>query len=117
MMAVDWNQLKSRYLQDNISTRLGGIASNLARARLLDSGANEQVALQLLRESQFLIEWTAPDASEDVAVQLVELQRLLSYWHYHWSLLWFDPEQRQSIAHQAQEWFNRLLDYSGLLAS
>jgi len=78
-MAVDWNQLKSRYLQDEISTRLGGIASNLARARsLLDSGANEQVALQLLRESQFLIEWTAPDASEDVATQLVELQRLLS---------------------------------------
>ncbi|URD48447.1 hypothetical protein [Chroococcidiopsis sp. CCNUC1] len=52
MMAVDWNQLKSRYLQDDFSTRLGGIASNLARARsLLDSGTNEQVALQLLRES------------------------------------------------------------------
>ena len=117
-MAVDWNQLKSRYLQDNFSTRLGGIASNLARARsLLDSGTNEQVALQLIRESQFLIEWTTPDASEDVAVELVVLQRLLSFWHYHWSSLWSNAEQRQSIAHQAQEWSNRLLDYSGLLAS
>jgi len=116
-MAVDWKQLNSRYLQDNISTRLGGIASNLVRARsLLDSGTNEQVALQLVRESQFFIEWTAPDASEDVAAELVELQRLLSYWHYHWSTLWSDWEQRQSIVHQAQEWFHRLLDYSGLLS-
>lgn len=83
-MAVNWKQLKSLYLQDDIPTRLGGIASNLARARsLLDSGTNEQVALQLVRESQFLIEWTAPDASEDVATQLVELQRLLSFWYYH----------------------------------
>ncbi|MES1024923.1 hypothetical protein ABN584_18735 [Gloeocapsa sp. BRSZ] len=60
-MAVNWNQLQSPYLQGDISTRLGGIASNLAKARsLLDSGTNEQVALQLIRECQFLIEWTAP---------------------------------------------------------
>ncbi len=26
-MVVDWKQLKSRYLQDDISTRLGGIVS------------------------------------------------------------------------------------------
>ena len=115
-MAVDWNQLKSRYHQDDISTRLGGIASNLARAKsLLDSGTNEQVSLQLIRESQFSIEWSAPDASEDVAAQLVKLQRLLSYWHFHWSSLWSDWEQRKTIAHQAQEWSHRLLDYSGLL--
>ena len=103
-MAVNWKQLKSLYLQDDIPTRLGGIASNLARARsLLDSGTNEQVALQLVRESQFFLEWTAPDASEDVATQLVELQRLLSFWYYHWSSLWSSSEQRRSIAHQAQE--------------
>ena len=117
-MVVNWNQLKSRYLQDDISTQLGGIASNLSRAKsLLLTGTNEQVAVQLIRESQFLIEWTAPDASEDVATQLVELQRLLSYWHYHWSTLWSNPQQRQSIAQQAQEWSNRVLDYSGLLAT
>lgn len=116
-MAVDWNKLKSRYLQDDISTQLGGIASNLARAKsLLDAGANKQVALQLIRESQFFIEWTAPSASLEVATELVELQRQLSYWHYHWSSLWFDPDQRKSVAHQAQSWSNRLLSYSGLLA-
>lgn len=117
-MTVDWNKLKSRYLQDNISIRLGGIASNLARAKsLLNAGTNEQVAMQLIRESQFLIEWTAPDASEDVATELVDLQRQLGYWHYHWSSVWSDSKQRQSVAHQAQAWSSRILSHSGLLTT
>ncbi len=117
-MAVNWNQLKIRYLQDDISIQLGGIASNLTRAKsLLCTGANEQVALQLIRECQFFIEWSAPAASLGIATELVELQRQLSYWHYHWSTLWSNPDQRLAIAHQAQSWSYRILSHSGLLTS
>lgn len=115
-MAVDWNKLKTRYLQDDVPTRLGGIASNLARIKsLARSGSNEQIAEHLIRESQFLIEWTAPGTDLKIAAELVELQQLLSYWHYHWSLLWSTPGERLEVAEQAQVWSDRILKYSGLL--
>ena len=88
----------------------------MSRAKsLLLTGTNEQVAVQLIRESQFFIEWTAPSTSLEVALELVELQRLLSFWHYHWSTLWSNSQQRVQVAILAQNWSERILDHSGLL--
>jgi hypothetical protein len=79
MIAVDWDKLKTRYLQDDVPTQLGSIASNLARIKsIAGSGADEQVAQHLIRESQFFIEWTAPGIDIDIAAELVDLQRQLS---------------------------------------
>lgn len=56
MMAVDWDKLKTRYLKDDVATQLRSIASNLARIKsIARSGADEQVAQYLIRESQFFI--------------------------------------------------------------
>ncbi|NEP47249.1 MAG: hypothetical protein F6K35_51930 [Okeania sp. SIO2H7] len=53
---------KERYLQDNLSIRLGNLASNLARIESrCQAGSDRDLVKSLLRESKFFIEWTAPE--------------------------------------------------------
>jgi hypothetical protein len=77
-------------------------------------------AQDLIRESQFFMEWVVPnllDTNIDLATELVELQRQLSGWKLHWSTLWTSPAHRLQVARYSQEWSDRLLKLSGLLAS
>jgi hypothetical protein len=74
--------IKNRYLQDDLTVRLGGIAANLARIASCSNYPNEWEAVQsMLEESKFFIEWTAPEASLNVQAYLVELQIQLALWH------------------------------------
>ena len=112
-MAVNLDSLKTQYLQHDVSTQLGRLVENLTQIKALaQAGTEEQLAQDLIRESQFFIEWIVPNlnlkTNMELATQLVELQRQLSRWKLHWSTLWSNPSNRLQIAVDAQEWTDRL---------
>lgn len=118
-MAVNLDSLKTQYLQHDISTQLGRLVENLAQIKALAQiGIEDQRAQDLIRESQFFIEWVVPnlnlDTSLELATELVELQRQLSRWKLHSSTLWSNPADRFQVAADAQEWSDRLLNLAGL---
>lgn len=121
-MAVNLDILKTQYLQDGPATQLGRLAANLVQiAALAQAGREGQLAQDLIRESQFFVEWSVPrldlETRLELATELVELQRQLSRWKLRWSELWSSPSDRLQIAKHAQAWSDRLLNHSGLLAS
>ncbi|MGD1702732.1 MAG: hypothetical protein F6K08_02885 [Okeania sp. SIO1H6] len=112
----NWNTLKDRYLRDEIPIRLGNLASNLARIKSrCQSTANQELVENLLKESEFFIEWTAPDTEVEVAAELVDLQIILARWQYNWESIWNDSELRSEVSHKANFWSEKLLNMSGLL--
>ena len=119
-MAINWDILKTHYLQANRATQLDSLALNLTRIQVLThSGTDESVAQHLVRESQFFIEWTAPSINLETdlnfATDLLDLQRLLSCWKLSWSDLWANENDRQKIAILAQQWCDRLHSQCELL--
>lgn len=112
----NWDTLKKRYLRDELPTRLGNIASNLARIKTLSKNITySDVVVSLVEESKIFIEWTANDTDIDTAGELVELQIQLALWQLRWAEIWADPAQRMEVSEQAQIWSDRILERSGLL--
>jgi len=108
--------VQERYMRDRLATRLGGLATNLMRiSSVADHPENRQVVDNLLKESKFFIEWTAPDATLDKQVALVELQIKLARWHYRWHHDSADQAKRDHLAQEARTWAEQVLEMSGLL--
>lgn len=101
-------EIKSHFLKNNLSIRLGCIASDLARLKSFSQMPNNQKAIKdLIEESKFFIEWTAPNASSNIQEELVKLQIELSLLNY--SL------RREEITNLANKWSKKILELSGLL--
>lgn len=120
-MAINWDILKTQYLQGSRATQFDSLALNLTRIHLLArSGSNDLVAQHLVRESQFFIEWAVPNLDLEtelpLATELVDLQRLLSRWKRGWPELWANEDHRQDIATLAQQWCDRIHGHCELLA-
>jgi hypothetical protein len=112
----DRNVIRERYLRDEFSIRLGGLAANLARVKSFsDHPDHRDIVESLLDESKFFIEWTALDAEPELQANLVELQLQLACWQRSWADIWADPARRAAVAEQAQAWSERLLKISGLV--
>lgn len=108
--------IHDRYLQDDLPTRLGGLAANLARVSSFSKNmANKDAVYGLLEESKYFIEWSAGEAETDIAVQLIELQVQLARWQCHWPSIWNDPARQENFARQARLWSDRVLEASGVL--
>jgi hypothetical protein len=113
----DWIQKQQRFQKDNICTRLGNLASNLAHIKSFsDDPAHGDLVLSLVEETKFFIEWTAPEMDIEQAVELVDLQRLLSQWQRSWGQVWIDTAKRTQVAKLASIWSDRVLEMSGLLS-
>ncbi|MGH9844008.1 MAG: hypothetical protein ACREEM_35175 [Blastocatellia bacterium] len=107
---------KERYLRDPLPVRLGNLASNLSRMKSFARHTTmADAARKVVYESENFIEWTAADATIEVQVELVELQRLLAGWQLGWDEIWAEDERRGSVAAQADAWAKRILERSGLL--
>ncbi len=92
-------EIKQRYMQDPLPTRLGGLAANLARIDTFSRhDANQDAVFGLMNESKYFIEWTAHETKLEVTAQLVELQIKLAFWQQSWASIWIDKEQRQAGA-------------------
>ncbi len=110
--------IKDRYLRDDLMTRLGGLAANLARIKSFsDHPDHRDVVSDLLDESKHFIEWTAAEAEYEIQADLLQLQRLLVGWHRVWQDIWRDENNRTEVALQAGDWSRRVLEMSGLLGS
>lgn len=110
--------IKERFLRDPLPIRLGGLAANLARVQSFsDHPKNRDVVKNIVEESKFFIEWTAPETTIETQVELVALQRQLSLWHYGWNVLWADETLREAVAVKAGYWSQRVLEASGLLSA
>lgn len=71
----DRTSIQERYLQDDLPTRLGGLAMNLARIQSFSHHSGNQAAVErLLEESKLFIEWTAGEIDIDSAAELVTMQ-------------------------------------------
>jgi len=92
--------IKTRFLQDDLNVRLGGIAANLARITSASSDSKDWKAVEsMLEETEFFIEWTAPDAPLSVQVFLVEIQMELALWHRIWSTIYSELQDREKLQH------------------
>ena len=95
--------VRERYLRDGLATRLGGLASNLARIASCSSDGDDWEAVQsMLEESKFFIEWAAPGAPRGVQAHLVRLQIELALWHRLWPQVHTDPREREKLAQLAR---------------
>ena len=102
--------IKTRYLQDDLRVRLGGIAANIARiASSSPHPANWEAVQSMLEESKFFIEWTAPEAPLNVQALLVELQIQLALWHLKWPQVYTDPQEREKLSQLARTWSENVL--------
>lgn len=101
-------EIKKRFLKENLAVRLGGIASNLARLESFSRIPNNKKVIQdLIEESKFFIEWTAPQASLDIQEELVKLQVQLALWGY--------SRKTKGIVEYADKSAKKILKLSGLL--
>jgi hypothetical protein len=97
-----------RYLQDPLPRRLGNLASSLNRISLIPSDAGRAA---MIEECKYFIEWTAADTEPNVAEELVDIQRQLTYFEDKLD----KSEVIQTLKTLAKEWSNRVLEHSGLL--
>ena len=118
-MGVDWEILKHRFLEMDQSAQLDSLVLNLVRIQgVASSGTGESVFEYLIRESQFFVEWIVAgidlEDELDRAVELADLQRLLSRWKLgDW---WGDEEKRQEVARLAGDWSGRIVGREGMAA-
>jgi len=101
-------EIKRRFLKNDLSVRLGCIASNLARLESFSKMPNNQrVVNDLIEESKFFIEWTTPEVNLDIQVELVNTQIQLALWNYF-------KDQKQ-ISKDAGKLSKKILKLSGLI--
>jgi hypothetical protein len=108
--------IRNRFLQQDITHRLGGLAANLARVASFANNPNNFEAVRtLLEESKFLIEWIAPESPPEAQVKLVEIQIQLSLWQIKFAEIWENPDELKRLIGQAQAWSKKLLELAGLV--
>ena len=107
---------RSRYLRDATSTRLGGLAANLARvASFSQNDDHRQAVSATMHESRWFIEWTAAELSFEDTAELVGLQLQLARWEIQSKDKWGNERWRQDLMNESRRWSERLLGMSGLL--
>jgi hypothetical protein len=71
------------FIKNDLPSRLGKLADHLLQIKSL-SVDDAPATLGLIKDCRYLIEWTASEMEIDQAVKLVEIQRQLSSWLFHW---------------------------------
>ncbi len=111
-------KLRSRYLQDSLAVRLGGLAANLARvASFSKHEGNREAVLAALQESKWFIEWTAGELDFQQATELIDLQVQMALWQLYSDRKWNEDSWRSELSDQSAQWSERILKMSGLLIS
>lgn len=113
----DWKAIRERYLRDDLSVRLGGLAANLSRIKSFANNENNKAVVEsLIDESKHFIEWTAHETELETAAKLAELQVELALWQIKLDKVWPDAAQRKRISEISNVWSQQILKASGLLS-
>ncbi len=111
-----WTSIREGFLLDPFPVRLGELAVSLSSAKSLAGNKDYgKYVRHYLEESEHYLEWLAPDADPNLQAELAELRQLLATWRENWQATWDDPVGRASVAAQAGEWSQKMLERSGLL--
>jgi hypothetical protein len=90
------------FIKNDLPSRLKQLADHLLQIKSL-SGHDTQSTSDLIKDCRYLIEWTAPEMEIDRAVKLVEIQRRLSYWLFHWEDIYSDYAKLQQVHQECGE--------------
>lgn len=113
---TDIEQMREGFMQDDLSTRLGGLAADLMRvASSARRPTGAKAVERMLEESQYFIEWTAAELEPEIAVHLVNIQRLIALWRDAWDKAQKNQLQRTILSVTAKQWADEVLSYSGLI--
>jgi len=108
--------LRERYLRDPIPTRLGNLASSLARlASSAALPARRATATYLLLETESFIEWTGPMVAPAIQPELADMQVELARWRLRYESLPAQQIDCAAVAELARHSSQRVLQWSGLL--
>ena len=89
---------------------LESLANHLKQIAAICGDANDlSSVVELIRESQYFIEWTAPTLPIDAAAELVDLGRVLAGWKLRWSEISANSASILIVHNLAQNWHDRLL--------
>ncbi len=109
--------IRERYLKEPFNRRLGHLASDLARISSFSENSMNKAAIEdMLEESKFFIEWTAPDASLQVQAFFSEIQPKLALWQYRLQQQRKSSLKMEELKTTSKSWSRQLLEISGLLA-
>ena len=101
---------QARYQREAPTAQLGHLGSNLSRiASLLDHPQEQQTLLQVFRESEYFVEWTATHWPFEIQDLLLQLQVRLAMWRRVWPRLGDKREFRLAVAREAEQWSEILL--------
>ncbi len=110
--------IKDRYLKESFSRRLGHLASDLARvSSFLENSKNIKAIEDILEESKFFIEWTAPEAPLNIQVILSEMQSKLALWQRHLLQQKGNSAEMKTLKKATILWSGQLIKLSGLLTT
>jgi hypothetical protein len=84
------------FIKNDLPSRLKQLADHLLQIKSL-SGHDAQSTSDLIKDCRYLIEWTAPEMEIDRAVKIVEIQRQLSYWLFHWDNVCSNDAKLQQV--------------------
>ncbi|MBD2446936.1 hypothetical protein H6G76_07110 [Nostoc sp. FACHB-152] len=115
-MNQNLDEKKARFQSVNTSTRLGHIASNLARIRTFCNSTYKEAVESLAEETTWFIEWTAAEIEPEYAEELVNIQVQLARWKLTLDSIWSNDSERKKISEQSNAWSERVLDMSGLVS-
>jgi hypothetical protein len=97
------------FIKNDLPSRLKQLADHLLQIKSL-SGHDAQSTSGLIKDCRYLIEWTAPEMEIDRAVKLVEIQRRLSYWLFHWDDVCSDYAKLQQVQQECGELAQAILE-------
>jgi len=104
-------------VRDPLPVRLGGLVADTARiASFSRNPANIVPVADLVREAAHFIEWCAPESDLANQTTLLELQRHLAHWRMRLPQRFPGQAWRAQMIAEAQQWSQRVLEMSGLLA-
>jgi hypothetical protein len=115
-MSQNLDKKQATFQSENTSTRLGHIASNLARIRTFCNSAYREAVESVADETMCFIEWTAAEIEPEYAEELVNIQVQIARWKITFDSIWFNDSERRKMSEQSSAWSERVLDMSGLLS-
>jgi hypothetical protein len=107
-----FEERRERYLRFSMERRVGNLATNVNRLGIyLNTDHSSEDTVYLLRETQYLLDWTSLELNFESKVELLELQRQLSRWKLNWDSIWTNELERQKVQIQARAWAEKLLGW------
>jgi hypothetical protein len=101
--------LRQTYIQADTSQQLDCLADRLDRIATICTESDDlSSVIELIRESQYFIEWAVPNLSIDDAAELVDLGRLLAEWKFRWIEISSNPVSILNVRNLAQSWHKHL---------